>query len=107
MRISFIIYSIILPVLVFGAQTGTFADFIQSVIINKLITPLTALVVSLIILFFFYNSAIFLFKTGASSQEKEKIINSLIWSIVIMFLLVSVWGLVKLIAGTLTLQTVI
>ena len=102
---------ILYPAIALSAPTWggamTFKEFIQVVLIDKLITPLTALVVSLIILFFFYNSAIFLFKTGASAGEKEKIINSLFWSIVIMFLLISVWGVIKLIAGTLTLETAI
>ncbi len=98
-----------IPLLLFPINTyaapSDFKDFVYDILIGKLLNPATAIVVSLIILYFFYNSAIFLFKTDASAQEKSKITTSLMWSVIILFLLVTIWGIVKLVAGTLTLET--
>lgn len=91
----------------FAFALSTLKDFIMDIIIGKIIEPLTAIVVALIMFFFFFNSAMYLFKDHKSEEERKKIANAILWSIAILFMLVSVWGIVKLIASTLTLETVI
>ena len=94
-----------LPLLSFASQPRDFKSFVVDLLIKKLIDPATAIVVTLIMIFFFYNSAMFIFKSEASAKEKNKFVSSMIWSVLIMFMIVSIWGIVKMIAGTLTLET--
>ncbi len=77
---------------------------IYDIIIGKIINPAIAITVALIMLFFFYNSATYLFKSNKSAEEKKKIMESLMWSVIVLFVLASVWGLVRLIANTLSIE---
>ncbi len=86
------------------AYGQSFKDFIYNTIIGKILTPVTGIVISLIILYFFFNSATYLFKANKSAEERKKIMESLMWSVVVLFILLSVWGIVRMIAGTLSLE---
>ncbi len=87
------------------AANDDFKSFIYDTLIGKIINPVTAIVISLIIMYFFFNSATYLFKTDKSSEERAKIMQSLLWSVVVLFILVAIWGIVKMIASTLSLET--
>ncbi len=100
----FLFLSYFIPALSLAADSDL-KSFVYNTLIGKIVTPLTGIVISLIIMYFFYNSAIFLFKTDKSADEKKKIMQSLMWSVIILFLLVSVWGIVKMLASTLSLET--
>jgi len=99
--------AIFLLPLVAQAAPSDIKSFIYDLLIGKIITPLTGIVVALIIMYFFFNSAMYLFKTDKSAEDKKKIMMSLMWSVIILFILVSIWGVVKLLAGTLELETAI
>ncbi len=86
------------------AYGQSFKDFIYNTIIGKILTPVTGIVISLIILYFFFNSATYLFKANKSAEERKKIMESLMWSVIVLFILLSVWGIVRMIAGTLSIE---
>ena len=52
----------------------------------------------LAILFFFYNIALFMMPGGSRQLENKKF---LIWSIIAIFVLVSIWGILTLLRGVL------
>ena len=107
-NISFFIFVlfVFLPNSVLSAPSDT-KELVYDIFIGKIITPITGIIVSLIILYFFFNSAMYLFKVNKSQEEKKKIMQAIMWSVVILFLLVSIWGIVKMVAGTLSLETAI
>ncbi len=103
LRKSVFFSSLFLPGIIFAASQD-FKDFIYNVIIGKIITPVTGIVVSLIIMYFFFNSATYLFKANKSAEERKKVMDSLMWSVIILFILLSIWGLVRMVASTLSLE---
>jgi len=77
----------LMPVLTFAAgEFKTFIDRIFTVI--GLIMPL---VMSLAVLFFIISLVMFIVKDG---EDKAKAKSQMIWGIVILFVMISVWGLV-------------
>ena len=89
------------------AAASDFKDFIYGTLIKKILSPLTVLVISLIVMYFFFNSAMYLFKANKSAEERKKIMESLMWSVIILFILFSVWGLVRMLAATLSFDLAI
>ena len=89
------------------AGASDFKDFIYGTLIGKILSPLTILVISLIIMYFFFNSAMYLFKSNKSSEERKKVMESLMWSVIILFILFSVWGIVRMLASTLSIDVAI
>ncbi len=84
-------------------SVSSLKDFIFIVLIGKIIAPATVIVVSIIMLMFFYNSAKYIFKSD-SAQERNKTMMALAWGVAIIFLMVSIWGVVKIVAYTLNLE---
>ena len=89
------------------AAASDFKDFVYGILIGKILSPLTVLVISLIIMYFFFNSAMYLFKSNKSSEERKKVMESLMWSVIILLILFSVWGIVRMLAATLSIDVAI
>ncbi len=75
-----------------AGQTGGIEQFIDRVgrIINRLI-PIT---VSLALLFFFYGLARYIFNAN-DTEKKEEGKNIMIWGVLALFVMMSVWGIVS------------
>lgn len=67
--------------------------------IGDLINAITPIVVAIALLFFFWYLANFLLKAG-DEAERDKARQGMIWGIIALFVMVSVWGLVNVIATT-------
>jgi hypothetical protein len=67
--------------------------------IGRLIDIALPIVVALGLLAFFYGLALFIFKSGDSDEEKKKGRSIMIWGIVALFVMVSVWGLVRFVGS--------
>jgi len=83
------------PAIVFAAGN------IQSILITigDLIGIATPIVVALALLFFFYGLTKYILNAG--DEEKKKDGRSImIWGVVALFVIVSVWGLVRVIGNT-------
>jgi hypothetical protein len=62
--------------------------------IGRLINTALPIVIALGLLFFFYGLALFIFKSG-DPEEQKKGRSIMIWGVVALFVMVSVWGLVR------------
>jgi len=61
---------------------------------GRLINTALPIVIALGLLFFFYGLALFIFKSG-DPEEQKKGRSIMIWGVVALFVMVSVWGLVR------------
>jgi hypothetical protein len=108
--ISFVIKSmkkIIIGALMFSpviasAQLGNVQDLIESV--KNIIDILIPLVAALALLYFFWGLAQFILNSG-SDDAKTEAKNKMIWGIVALFVMVSVWGLVRWLGDAIGVDT--
>ncbi len=68
-----------------------------------LITKAIPIVFALGLLFFFYGMALYIFRAGDESKAKEGK-SIMIYGVIALFVMVSVWGLVKFIGDNLGIQ---
>lgn len=89
----------LLPIATFAAAN------LQSALgtIGGLINTATPIVVALALLGFFWGLAIFIFNAG-NQKEKAKGRNIMIWGILALFVMLSVFGIVSTLQSTLGLQ---
>lgn len=92
---------IILGVLVFTPVITFAITRIQDIVINigNIISLATPIVVALALLFFFVGLAKYILNTG-DEEKKADGRNIMIWGIIALFVMVSVWGLVEVVANT-------
>jgi hypothetical protein len=69
---------------------------------GKLINSLIGITASIAVLVFMWGIAIFIWKAGDPKAQEEGR-NRMVWGIVALFVMVSVWGIVNLIRGELGL----
>lgn len=93
---SLILIALILfPVFVY-AQVGNLQGLIVTV--TKLVRMLIPIVAGLALLVFFYGVAVFVLKSGSDSAREEGR-KLMLWGIIGLFVMMSVWGLVHFIGG--------
>jgi len=95
-KLSFLSMIISSPIFAFAAlgQTGTLLLNAQNIITTILIP----MVFTLALLFFFYGVAKYVWSAGGDKEEGKKI---MIWGVVALFVMSSVWGLVYFIRDNL------
>lgn len=72
-------------------------------VIGNLINMLTPLVVALALLFFFWGLATFILAAGDDNGKKKgKAI--MVWGVIALFIMVSVWGIINVVRDTFQLQ---
>lgn len=84
-----------------GGSPKTFKDLIMNIIIGNIITPLATLIVASAVVVFLYGVLKFIRSEG---KEKEAGKQFMVWGIVGIFVMVSVWGLVNILQGTFNLD---
>jgi len=72
-------------------------------IVAGLIQGATPIVVALALLYFFWGLASYILKSGDDEGQK-KARNTMIWGILALFIMVSVWGIINVIRDTLLLD---
>lgn len=70
--------------------------------VNTIIGPVVPLLIGLAVLVFLYGVLIFTFSEGGTKKEEGK--QYMIWGIIGLFVMVSVWGLVAVLQGTFNLD---
>ncbi|MEK7569219.1 MAG: hypothetical protein AAB497_03865 [Patescibacteria group bacterium] len=75
-------------------------------IISSFVKPATWLIMSLAVVFFLWNMAMAV-KNSDNSEELEKFKSKAVWGIVAIAAMVSMWGLVNFVTGSLQLDTTI
>lgn len=96
---SSLILAVIFPVLA-SAQLGQTEGILNQAksIVTDILIPL---VFTLALLFFFYGVAKYIWSEGQGKAEGKQI---MIWGVVALFVMSSVWGLVSFIQGELNLS---
>ncbi len=87
-----------LPVLVGAQELTNVRTFLLSV--GRLIDLALPMVIALALLYFFWGLAKFVLSAG-NEVDKDKGRNMMIWGLVALFVMVSVWGLVAFIGRAL------
>jgi membrane protease YdiL (CAAX protease family) len=95
----FLISFIALPVM--AASINTFKELADRAV-NTIIGPIVPLLIGLAVLVFLYGVLTFTFSEGGTKKEEGK--QYMIWGIVGLFVMVSVWGLVAILQGTFNLD---
>lgn len=107
--------AIIIPgSLIFAQQTGNTGNIVYSTsfiakwiqFFKELLQSLPGILVALAGVVFMIEVLRFIF-TGKDGkvEEKDKIKSHIMWSLVALFVLISFWGIVRLIAGTVGIKT--
>jgi hypothetical protein len=86
------------PVFAFAQQLGNVETFMRS--IGRLIDLALPMVVALALLGFFYGLAKFVFNAG-DDGAREEARSIMIWGVIALFVMVSVWGLVQFLGNAL------
>jgi len=88
--------SYFLPVLVFAqdSSVGGLIDLLQT-----LINALTPIVVALALLYFFWGLAKYILASSDEAKRKDGQ-QIMLWGVIALFVMVSVWGIVGLIGDT-------
>ena len=83
---------LLLPSITFAAELSGTKDLIRAV--GDLIQLLTIIVAAIALLVFLWGLAMFIFKLGGDEKAVESGRTLMIWGVVALFVMVSVWGLV-------------
>lgn len=86
------------PSLVFAQLTGV-KDLIKAV--GSLINPLIGILVGVALLVFFGGLAKFIFRVGGDENAVEEGKRIMIWGLIALFVMISVWGIISFIQGEL------
>lgn len=89
-----------LPVFAF-AQDVNDADSLIN-LVNNLLKRILPIIISIAVIYFIWN--VFSYAISGDEEKKEKAKNNMIWGIVALFVMVSVWGLVGILTGTFNLS---
>jgi len=98
-KLSFVGILSLTPFLAFAQTAG---DVLTT--IGELIGTATPIVVALALLYFFWGLATFILSAG-DEDNRKKGREVMIWGIIALFIIVSVWGLIGLVQQTLGLDT--
>lgn len=76
----------------------TFKSLIETTIVGNILKPVIVLLITLAVLLFIYGVIINIFSEGGQKKETGKMY--MLWGIVGLFVIVSMWGLVALLQNT-------
>jgi len=87
---------------VFAASPKDFKELINNVFINGIFRPLVPFLIGLAVIVFIYGVLLLMLSEGGEKKEEGK--QFMIWGIVGIFVMVSVWGLVYILRDTFKLN---
>ncbi|MFA7252279.1 MAG: pilin [Candidatus Paceibacterota bacterium] len=79
-----------------------FKELVQDTFIEGILNPIVPFLIGLAVVMFIYGVLLFMFNDGGEKREEGK--QYMIWGIVGIFVMVSVWGLVAILTGTFQLN---
>jgi len=86
------------PFLAFAATNDTLIDVFQSV--GALIAVITPVVVAIALLAFFWGLAMYVLNFSGDDKDKKKGRDMMVYGILVLFVMVSVWGIVQVLQNT-------
>jgi hypothetical protein len=87
---------------VLAATPQNFRELIQGVLLNGILKPIVPVLIGLAVVVFIYGIITVMFSEGGEKKESGK--QYMMWGILGIFVMVSVWGLVYLLGNTLELN---
>ena len=98
-KTSFVATVAVLPMITYGAleKTSAFFDSAKDIVTNIL----TPLVFTLALLFFFWGVAKYIWSAGDAKEEGKKI---MVWGVIALFVMSSIWGIIRLLGGDLGIE---
>jgi hypothetical protein len=72
--------------------------------VGRLVNSLVLLVIALAVLAFFWGLAKFIFNVSGDEKSVEEGKRIMIWGIIALFVMVSVWGIIRFAQGELNLR---
>jgi len=103
-RINFylgILFSLLLPEVAFGQQSPTIGQLIRSAL--NVLNLLVPFVIGLALVLFLYG--VVRYALAGSAEDKSSARKVMLWGIIALFVMVSVWGLVNLLRDALGIST--
>ncbi len=79
-----------------------FKELVSDVFVGGILEPIVPFLIGLAVVIFIYGVLLFMFNDGGEKREEGK--QYMIWGIVGIFVMVSVWGLVAILTGTFQLD---
>jgi hypothetical protein len=104
-KIIYIFFSLAFLLLAIPAMAATATDFkslVNNVFISGILQPLVPLLIGLGVVVFLYGVLILMFSEGGEKKEEGK--QYMLWGIIGIFVMVSVWGLVSILSGSFNLD---
>ncbi|MFZ3020334.1 MAG: hypothetical protein WA051_02345 [Minisyncoccia bacterium] len=88
------------------AQTAPNLNYVEQLLssISRLVNTALPVIVAVALLFFFYGLAKFILASGGDDDAKKAGKHIMVWGIVALFVMVSVWGLVAFLGQALGIQ---
>lgn len=80
------------------AQVRDFADFV-GLLLNGILNPLIVIIITLALIYFLWGMANFILRAD-DEQARAKGKQIMIWGIIALFVMVSVWALVAILENT-------
>lgn len=85
------------------ATVSTFKELVNNVFIGNILQPLVPLLIGLAVVVFIYGVLILMLSEGGEKKEEGK--QYMLWGIIGIFVMVSLWGLVAVLTSTFNLST--
>ncbi len=98
-KIILIVSFFVFPMVVFGAVSDANSLF---ALVNEILGKVLPIIIAIAVIWFIYN--VFMYAIVGDEEKKALAKNNMIWGIVALFVMVSVWGLVNILGGTLGLK---
>ena len=92
-----------LPVFAVSEKSTDFKELVNNVFIGGLLKPIIPLLIGLGVVVFIYGVLVTMLSEGGEKKEEGK--QFMIWGIIGIFVMVSVWGLVNIVGGLFNLDT--
>ncbi len=89
------------PLVAFAQNTVKITD--ANTLANKLVNlanMFTYLLIAAAVIFIIWNVVVYLIKGGSDEEERKKASSSILWGIVGLFIILSIWGLVNILMNT-------
>ncbi len=94
----FLLILSILAIPVLAATPKNFKELVDNVFIGGILQPLVPLLIGLGVVVFIYGVLILMFSEDGEKKEEGK--QYMLWGIIGIFVMVSVWGLVSILSGS-------
>lgn len=96
-KIFSIVSTFAFPALAFAQGSVTDADSLFS-LVNSILKSVLPIIIAIAVIYFVYNA--FMYMIAADEERKGEAKSKMIYGVIALFVMISVWGLVNLLSGT-------